>query len=81
MYGLVQVGVVNFRFTSDRVISGLGHFGSYYNSDFIRFWIGLLLVFGSNEVHLISSVGFDIDLGRLVQILGLGSVFSGLIAS
>ena len=65
-------------FELGRVISGVGYFRSCYNSGFVRFWIGLLQVFGSKSVHPISDVGSGMDQGRSVWVSGLGSVLSGL---
>ena len=65
-------------FELGQVISGAGHFGSYYKSGFIRFWISLLQVFRSKSVHPISGVSSGMDPGRSVLVSGLGSVLSGL---
>jgi len=83
--GIVRVGFglsifesLRFGFELGRVISGVGDFGSHYNSGFARLRIGLLRVFGSKSVHPISDVGSGMDLDRSVRLSGLGSVLLGL---
>ena len=63
-------------FELGQVISGVGHFESCYNSGFVQFWIGLLLVFGSKSVHSISGVGSDKDFGSFDS--GFESVLTSL---
>ena len=75
----VRFGSLRFGFELSRVTSGVGNFGSRYNSGFVRLQIGLLWVFGSKSVHPISGVGSGMDPDRSVRVSGLGSVLPGLL--
>jgi len=69
-FGLSIFGSFRFGFELGRVISGVGNFGSRYNSGFVRLRIGLLRVFGSKLVHSISGVGSGMDSSHSVRVSG-----------
>jgi len=80
-FGLIRVGSKWIGFEMGSVISGVGHFGSYQIFGSVRLWVGLLQMFGSKSVVLISDVGSGMDSGCSVRVSGLGSVLPGLRAT
>ena len=63
------------------VISDMGHLGSCSIFSSVRFWVGLLWVFGSKPVVFISDVGLGMDSGCSIRVSGLGSVLLGTVAT
>jgi len=78
-FGLIRVGSKWIGFEMGRVISGVGHFGSYQIFGSVRLRVGLLQMFGSKSVVFISDVGSGLDSGCSVRVSDFGSVLPGLV--
>ena len=66
----LRFGSRRFGFELGHVISDMGNFGSWYNSGLVWLWIGLLRVFESKSVRLISGVGSGMDPGHSIRVSG-----------
>ena len=78
IFGSLRVGSLWIGYNLGRVISGVGHFGCWSISGFVRLWFGLRRVFGSKSVQPISGVGSSMGPGQSVWVSSFGSVLPGL---